>query len=164
MFEAWSCLDLADDDDNEDGVGLSETAGTYLNHPGRPSLSVQMSGGICRLCSLLGPGRGSLCGPGIKTLATGPAKRRLISTQPGRLQSPVAAAGELDFGGIHSVPFIKTVLLTAAAVFAMSRHQSRGAGPEAELSSAFMDSLCYLGKCLTSLDLTLFLPVMRVLD
>lgn len=33
----------------------------------------------------------------------------------------VTAVGELDFGGIHVVPFIKTVLLTAAAVFAMGR-------------------------------------------
>lgn len=33
----------------------------------------------------------------------------------------VTAVGELDFGGIHVAPFIKTVLLTAAAAFATGR-------------------------------------------
>ena len=55
-----------------------------------------------------------------RTWLLGPAKEALLCPAWASAVS-VTAVGELDFGGIHVAPFIKTVLRTAAAVFAMGR-------------------------------------------
>ena len=119
----------------------------------------------CVLCA--GSGRGeSTLGPGSQTpSALGPAKETNFCPSQASAIS-VAAVGEMDLGGVRVAPFIKTTLLTPAAALAMGReHQSGGPGPEAKLQLRLHGLAVLLwANVLTSLDLSFFLPVMRVLD